>query len=57
VTTFAELSEGDKVNLEVDLVSRYLERMLAVEKQEQGSGTFTFEKLAESGFTRKMDNK
>jgi len=57
VTTFAELSEGDKVNLEVDLVSRYLERMLAVEKQEQGSGTLTFEKLAESGFTRKMDNK
>ena len=28
-TTLGDLREGDKVNLEVDLIARYLERLLA----------------------------
>jgi riboflavin synthase len=32
VTTLSELKAGSKVNLEIDLIARYVERMLAVEK-------------------------
>lgn len=33
VTTLAELKAGAKVNLEIDLIARYVERMLATEKE------------------------
>ena len=32
VTTLRNLKPGDRVNLEVDLIARYVERMLAEEK-------------------------
>lgn len=34
VTTLGKLSPGDEVNLEVDLIARYLERLMAPEQQE-----------------------
>ena len=40
VTTISERCAGDSVNLEVDMVARYLERLLTFEKQESaGYGT------------------
>jgi riboflavin synthase len=42
---------GSKVNLEVDLVARYLERLLLGDKAaEPGSGGLTLEALAKAGF-------
>ena len=35
VTTLGSLGTGDEVNLEVDLIARYLERLMAPELQEQ----------------------
>ena len=35
VTTFRSLQSGDRVNLEVDLIARYVERMLTAEKELQ----------------------
>jgi len=37
VTTLGGLKAGDEVNLEVDLIARYLERLMAPENQEQNS--------------------
>ena len=34
VTTLDELKAGDKVNLEIDLIARYVERMLQAEKEQ-----------------------
>ncbi|QSX30939.1 riboflavin synthase [Shewanella cyperi] len=48
-TTLLELSVGDRVNLEVDQIARYLERLMQSGK-EQGSGGVTMELLARSGF-------
>ena len=48
-TTFAEYAIGSRVNLEVDVIARYLERLLLGEKVAVGTGiTQTF--LAEHGF-------
>ncbi len=33
MTTLSELHAGEKVNLEIDLIARYVERMLAAEKE------------------------
>jgi riboflavin synthase len=42
---------GSKVNLEVDLVARYLERLLLGDKAaEPGAGNLTLETLAKAGF-------
>jgi len=57
VTTFGELKEGDKVNLEVDIVSRYLESLLSAREEDQESPALTFEKLMQSGFTDKNNNQ
>ena len=54
-TTLAEFQPGHKVNLEVDLVARYLERLLQGDMAAVpgSSGQITREILAEYGFTGK----
>jgi riboflavin synthase len=48
-TTMADFAEGREVNLEVDIIARYLERMLLA--GEAGSSeSITLEKLRQSGF-------
>jgi len=50
-TTLSGYRAGRKVNLEVDLVARYLERLLLGERAAQpGTGGVTLEKLMASGF-------
>ena len=50
-TTLSGYRAGHKVNLEVDLVARYLERLLLGERAaEPATGGVTLEKLMESGF-------
>lgn len=49
-TTFAGYVAGSRVNLEVDVIARYLERLLLGEKAAAGSGTITAEFLAQHGF-------
>jgi len=48
-TTFAGYAAGSRVNLEVDVIARYLERLLLGEKAAQGGG-ITESFLAEHGF-------
>lgn len=50
-TTLAEFQPGRRVNLEVDVIARYLERLLLGERAaEPGKGGITREFLAEHGF-------
>lgn len=42
---------GSKINLEVDLIARYIERLLKSSQESQSSGV-TYELLARSGFIR-----
>lgn len=49
VTTLGEIKEGDKVHIEVDLIARYLERLLSGEVAASGGVTESF--LSEHGFT------
>lgn len=52
-TIMGEYREGDQVNLEVDLIARYLERLLLGDKAAQGSGSGISEDfLAQHGFLR-----
>ncbi len=51
-TTMEEFQPGRKVNLEVDLLARYLERLLLGEKAAVYSGGITEELLANSGFLK-----
>jgi riboflavin synthase len=46
-TTLGGLRPGDKVNLEVDMIARYLERLLVKKTKTEG---LTLDKLAETGF-------
>ncbi|BBN59860.1 riboflavin synthase [Hydrogenovibrio marinus] len=48
-TTIKDLQIGSKVNLEVDLLARYLERMMTAPQEAEGSRV-TKELLAENGF-------
>jgi len=48
-TTIKHFKEGTQVNLEVDLLARYLERMMSAPK-EQASSNITPEFLAQNGF-------
>ncbi len=47
VTTLTTLALGDRVNLEVDMIARYLDRLLTA--REEGEG-LTWEKLRELGY-------
>jgi riboflavin synthase len=48
-TTLDGRNQGDRVNLEADLIGKYVERFL-LQKQEVPSGGITLEKLAEEGY-------
>ena len=49
VTTLGELTVGDQVHIEVDLIARYLERLLLGDRPASGDLSYSF--LAEHGFT------
>lgn len=52
-TTLGDYRAGQKVNLEVDLIARYLERLLLGDKAaESGAAGITLEFLAQHGFTK-----
>jgi riboflavin synthase len=51
-TTVVRYRPGTRVNLEVDLIARYLERLLLGERAAQPGGGVTLEFLAEHGFVR-----
>jgi riboflavin synthase len=51
-TTLAGIKVGDKVNLEVDLLARYLERLLLGDKAAKPASTITETLLRDSGFIR-----
>jgi len=51
-TTLEEFQPGRKVNLEVDVLARYLERLMLGEKAACSSGGITQEMLANSGFIK-----
>ncbi len=49
-TTLQERKEGELVNVETDLLGRYVERLLQGEKGQPQSGGITLELLAKNGF-------
>lgn len=49
-TTIGQFHKGTRVNLEVDIIARYLERLLLGEKAATTGGGITMEMLAEHGF-------
>lgn len=53
-TTINDFTVGHQVNIEVDVISRYLERLMMGDRaaQQSGAGGLTMAKLAESGFLR-----
>ncbi len=53
-TTLAGIRMGDKVNLEVDLLARYLERLLLGDKAALSQSGITEELLQKSGFFSKI---
>jgi riboflavin synthase len=53
VTNLSHLRAGDEVNLEADIIAKYVERILTVGRQEQDAApasSLTVEKLAELGY-------
>uniref|UniRef100_UPI0040481D72 riboflavin synthase n=1 Tax=Shewanella baltica TaxID=62322 RepID=UPI0040481D72 len=51
-TTLIDLQAGDMVNIEVDLIARYLERLMNYDGKDSKSGGVTLEMLARAGFVR-----
>ena len=53
VTNLSHLRAGDAVNLEADIIAKYVERILTVAPQvrEEKASTITLEKLTELGYT------
>ncbi|MUK38905.1 riboflavin synthase [Aliivibrio fischeri] len=49
-TTMDNFSVGQKVNLEVDVIARYLERLVIGQKEDQPESSVTMDLLAKSGF-------
>jgi riboflavin synthase len=47
VTNLRSLKPGDPVNLEVDVIAKYIEKMMAGEKAQS---SITIEKLVRAGF-------
>jgi riboflavin synthase len=50
VTTIGEWQVGSRVNLEVDIIARYLERLLLGEKAAQANSDISSDFLAQPGF-------
>jgi riboflavin synthase len=51
VTNLSQLRPDDAVNIEVDILAKYVERMLTVAKAPPPANGLTIEKLADLGFT------
>ena len=51
-TTMDTFTVGKKVNLEVDLIARYLEKLVIGQKEEQPQSSVTMDLLAKSGFLK-----
>ncbi|EOD80786.1 Riboflavin synthase [Grimontia indica] len=53
-TTIEDFTVGYQVNIEVDVIARYLERLMMGDRaaQQSGAGGLTMAKLAQSGFLR-----
>ncbi|MGI2259106.1 riboflavin synthase [Shewanella sp. GXUN23E] len=51
-TTLLDLQAGSQVNIEVDLVARYLERLISAKDDDKSAGGVTMELLARAGFMR-----
>ena len=51
-TVIGHYQTGTQVNLEVDVLARYLERLMLGEKAAEGKATLTEGFLAEHGFMR-----
>lgn len=51
-TTMDNFSVGQKVNLEVDVIARYLERLVIGQKEEHPESSVTMDLLAKSGFLK-----
>ena len=52
ITTLGSLSPGDEVNLEVDLIARYLERLINGRAEPQASDQKVLATLVKSGFVK-----
>jgi len=53
VTTLGQLQQGDRVNIEVDIIGKYVEKLLAEQSGETGSGSrINPAFLAEHGFLK-----
>ena len=54
MTNLSVLRPGDSVNIEADIIAKYVERILSVGRRDEGEGSgasgLTLEKLAELGF-------
>ncbi|WP_455216916.1 riboflavin synthase [Kaarinaea lacus] len=55
MTTMGEFKPGQRVNLEVDIIARYLERLLLGDKAAEKNSKITMSFLAEHGFLRWKD--
>ena len=51
VTNLSHLRPGDEVNLEVDIIAKYVERILSSRDDRSSSGSITLEKLQSLGYT------
>lgn len=51
-TTLLDMHAGTQVNIEVDLVARYLERLISFKDDDKSAGGVTMELLARAGFMR-----
>ncbi|CAH0532901.1 Riboflavin synthase [Vibrio stylophorae] len=51
-TTLAKIGAGDEVNLEVDVIARYIERLMLGRQETAVSGGVSLDLLAKSGFLR-----
>ena len=49
-TTLRDLKKGDRVNLEVDVLAKYVERLMQHEKAAAAPGNLTMEYLIEQGY-------
>ncbi|MDH5512663.1 MAG: riboflavin synthase, partial [Gammaproteobacteria bacterium] len=54
-TALGDLSAGTRVNLEVDLLARYLERLVLGEGASRSGSSITREFLVRNGFIRTSD--
>ena len=50
LTNFSHLRPGDAVNLEADIIAKYVERLLGARANGEQSSSITFERLADLGY-------